>query len=263
MSTVTPLATLHFLSGGPARPATPRAMPAFAWLLLLMALVGVYACDRGATASDERATSDGAPQQADSVAKPEAVKPPFPVSGELDGLLMVWFDAEGLHTAQRRSEIPEAQREVVRIDSLNVSPEDRLDPDLVYIADLRSPSADGNFPVQKAARSWFDAQVDRAKPVPAVDDAAEGGIVVYKASWCGVCRSAAAYLRSRHVPFVEKDVEKDRGANEEMMRKAHAKGLRPHGVPVIDFQGEIMLGFDKPRLSALIDRYGKGKGKAI
>jgi hypothetical protein len=42
-----------------------------------------------------------------------------------------------------------------------------------------------------------------------------------------------------------------------MMRKAQAKGLSPRGVPVIDFRGEIMLGFDQARLEGLIDRYAK------
>lgn len=187
--------------------------------------------------------------------KPAPVKPPFEVAGELEGLLLVWFDGEGLHTAQKRSEIPEAQRAAVRIDSLHVAPEARLDPEHVYVADVRSPGKDGSYPVQKASRAWFDAQVDRAKPQPvAVEDAS---VIVYKASWCGACKSAAAFLRSRHVAFVEKDVEKEPGASEEMLRKAQAKGLRPKGVPVIDFRGEIMLGFDQARLSALIERYAK------
>jgi hypothetical protein len=64
-------------------------------------------------------------------------------------------------------------------------------------------------------------------------------------------------MRSRHVDFVEKDVEKDPGASDEMLRKAHEKGLSPRGVPVIDFRGEIMLGFDQGRVQALIDRYAK------
>jgi glutaredoxin len=192
---------------------------------------------------------------AEPQAQPATIKPPFDVNGDLDGLLMVWFDAEGLHTAQKRSEIPEAQRAAVRVDSLNAAPDARLDPEHLYVADLRNPGGDGSYPVQKATRAWFEAQVDRVKPqAAAVEDAA---VVVYKASWCGACRSAAAYLRSRHVQFVEKDVEKEPGASDEMLRKAQAKGLRPRGVPVIDFRGEIMLGFDQARLSALIDRYAK------
>lgn len=223
-----------------------------------------FAAASGCRSSDS-SSSEGSPSS-DPNAAPEArgdgvaagpgahVKPPFPVQGELEGLLLVWFDAEGLHTAQKRSDIPESARAQVRVDSLNIEPDARLDPEQVYVADLRTPGAAGSYPVRQVSRGWFDAQVDRAKPRPANADAP---VVVYKASWCGVCRSAAAFLRSRHVPFIEKDVEKEPGANEEMLRKARAKGLTPRGVPVIDFKGEIMLGFDRAHIEALLD------GKAI
>lgn len=230
------------------------------WVMSIawVALLAAASCRHEATEEYAASSQSGEPgaNQGAPEAKPTAIKPPFEVSGELDGLLMVWFDAEGLHTASKRSEIPEAQRASVRIDSLNAAPDARLDPEHVYVADLRNAGADGNYPVQKATRAWFDSQVDRAKPQPAAA-VADGSIVVYKASWCGACRAAAAYLRSRHVEFVEKDVEKEPGANEEMLRKAQAKGLHPRGVPVIDFRGEIMLGFDQARLSTLIDRAPK------
>jgi glutaredoxin len=222
---------------------------------LLCSFTWLAACN---SAPSPAATgSDGdSPDLADDSkqAAPQNVKPPFAVRGELEGLLMVWFDAEGSHTAAKRSEIPEAQRAQVRIDALDIAPDARRDPERIYVADLRAAGADGSYPVQTASRSWFDGQVDRAKPRPAADEAS---VVIYKASWCGVCRSAASYLRSRHVAFVEKDVEKEPGANEEMLRKAHAKGLTPRGVPVIDFRGEIMLGFDQAHVQALIERFAK------
>lgn len=227
--------------------AAPRKTPFLAACALLL-----FACHSNAPGAEP--ADNAAPQGASGPAAPTPVQPPFAVQGELEGLLMVWFDGEGVHTAQKRSEIPEASRAQVRIDSLNVAPEARLDADHVYVADVRTPGKDGSYPVQKATRSWFDAQVDHAKPPVAANTA---GVVMYKASWCGVCRSAAAYLRSRHVDFVEKDVEKDPGASDEMLRKAQAKGLTPRGVPVIDFRGEIMLGFDQARVQALIDRYAK------
>jgi glutaredoxin len=233
-----------------------RSLQTFSAMLLAAALFNT-SCKREPSDGSSPDTDSHEPSAAhpEATAKPVAIKPPFDVSGELDGLLLVWFDAEGLHTAQNRSDIPEAQRSAVRIDSLNAAPDARLDADHIYVADLRNAGKDGSYPVQKASREWFDAQVDRAKPQPAaVEDAS---VIVYKASWCGACKSAAAYLRSRHVEFVEKDVEKEPGASEEMQRKAQAKGLRPRGVPVIDFHGEIMLGFDQARLSTLIERSPK------
>jgi glutaredoxin len=139
------------------------------------------------------------------------------------------------------------------------------------VADLRSPGADGSFVVQTMERAAFDALVDKTAGVSiqapvqttaAADDdnhddnaaaQAAAPIVIYKASWCGACKAAAAYLRQRGVPFVERDVEKDLGAQAEMQRKAQAAGVQPRGVPVIDFRGQLILGFDQQRLGQLID----------
>ncbi len=206
--------------------------------------------------SAERSGSAEAPQPAASGETPTAVKPPFQVKGDASGLLLSWFDGQGMHAAGKLADIPEASRAQVRVESLSAPPDLQLDADHVYVADLRKPGSDGNYPVRLATRTWFDAQVDHIKP-PAKLDNAQASVVIYKASWCGVCKSAAAFLRERHIAFVEKDVEKDPHAQAEMLRKTQEKGLSPHGVPVIDFRGEIMLGFDQGRLESLIDRYAK------
>jgi glutaredoxin len=213
----------------------------------LIAGLALVACGKSVESNAE-ARSDDAP--AAPIAEPEPVKAPFDVRGEADGLLLVWYDAQGIHTATKRSEIPEARRAQVRVDSLNVAPDARLDPDHLYVADLRNAAADGRYPIRKASRTWFDSQVDREKPAPPEQKADD--VVIYKAAWCGVCKSAAGFLKQRHVPFIEKDIEKDPAAAAEMQRKASAKGLHPTGVPVIDYHGELLLGFDQQRLSQLI-----------
>ncbi len=141
------------------------------------------------------------------------------------------------------------------MDALTLGPDQQLDPEHIYLADLRAAGADGSYPVRIVPRLWFDAQVDREGQTQLADAAPQ--VTIYMASWCGVCRSAAAFLRSQHVAFVEKDIEKEPAANQEMLQKARAKGLSPRGVPVIDFHGEIMLGFDRAHVKELIDRYPK------
>jgi glutaredoxin len=195
--------------------------------------------------------SGSATHAAGSAEAGEAVTPPFAVQGELDGLLIVWFDKDGPHTAKRRSDVPEAQRAQVRIDSLSVAPDQRLDPDHVYVADLRAPGSDGRYPVRKYSRAWFDARVDASRPAQ-VADATGSDVTIYMASWCGACRATAKYLRSRNIPFVEKDIEKDAAAAAEMQQKAKAAGQTPRGVPVIDFRGHLLLGFDQAAIDRLI-----------
>lgn len=81
------------------------------------------------------------------------------------------------------------------------------------------------------------------KPVPV-----SGDVVLYATSWCGYCRQAREYFKKKGVKYVEKDLEKDEGAAEELATKASAAGVRPQGVPVIDVKGKLILGFDRPAL---------------
>jgi glutaredoxin len=168
--------------------------------------------------------------------------------------------------------VPEAQREMVRVDDLSLPPDERLDPELVYVADLRRAS-DGAYPVRRMPRATFAARVSEASeaeaepppiadtPAPSEPDTtapgtsaldAEAGVVIYGASWCGACRSAAAFLRSRNVEFVERDVEREPGAREAMMQAAQRAGVRPNGIPVIDFRGRVIQGFDRGALERAI-----------
>jgi glutaredoxin len=202
---------------------------------------------------------------AEIAAEGEPVEPPFEVRGEAEGLLLVWFDDEGLHTASRRSEIPEEHRDAVRVDDLELAPDERLDPDLVSVADLRRPAAGGSYAVRRMRRTAFDARVERAAPRESEATAATGteqpdgdpaatssDVIIYGASWCGACRSTAAFLRERGIEFVERDIEREPGAREAMQRAARAAGVSPSGIPVIDFRGRVIQGFDRGALERAI-----------
>lgn len=188
----------------------------------------------------------------------EVVTPPFEVSGEAEGLLLVWFDDEGAHAASRRSEIPEGHRAMVRVDDLTLSPEEGLDPSLVYVADLSRAAGDG-YEVRRMPREAFDARVEAASARPAPVAAADGqdpdaDVIIYGASWCGACRQAEAFLRQRNIPFVERDIEREPGARQAMMEAARGAGVNPSGIPVIDFRGTIIAGFDRGALERAIQQ---------
>lgn len=202
------------------------------------------------------------PAAGSAPAAAEVVTPPFEVEGDAAGLLLVWFDADGVHSAGARSEIPESSREHVRVDSLRLPPEDRLDPAFVYVADLRRAEEGGRYVVRRMRRPAFDAMVDAATggaaPVagggpeaPSTGDT-DADVVIYGASWCGACRSAARFFRSHGVAFVERDIERDDGARTEMQTKMRSAGLRGGSIPVIDFRGTVMQGFDQPRIERLL-----------
>lgn len=175
--------------------------------------------------------------------------PPFEVRGDLHGISLTWFDEEGAHVAVTRDDVPEAHRDRVRVDRMDLPPESR-DPDAVWVADLREPGEGGAYPVERVDRDALDALMDEGVEIAAAADPAD--ITIYGASWCGACRSAASYLRSRDVPFVERDIEREPEARAEMQTKAREAGLRPSGIPVIDFRGTILTGFDRGRIDQLL-----------
>lgn len=75
-------------------------------------------------------------------------------------------------------------------------------------------------------------------------------VILYGTSWCGYCARARAYFNHRHVPFVDKDVEADPAAAQELLAKVGSYG----GVPVIDVGGTIIRGFDVRGIDAALAR---------
>ncbi len=75
----------------------------------------------------------------------------------------------------------------------------------------------------------------------------EHNIIVYSTPTCPWCSVAKNFLKENHFAFKEVDVSKDRKAAEEMIEKSGQMG-----VPVIDIDGEIIIGFDKARIEELL-----------
>lgn len=219
-------------------PSTIRAMREGTKTLAALAIVlHLIAC------GGEQSETGAGPEASEG----ELVTPPFPVRGEAEGLVLTWFDEDGAHTATSRRDIPEARRGEVRVDSLELAPDER-DADSVYVADLRAPGDDGRYSVRRMPRATFDRLVETFGDAPAGtagSAVASSDIVIFGASWCGACRQAEAYFRERGIPFIERDIETDPTAQADMQRRAAAAGIRPNGIPVIDVRGRVMQGFDR------------------
>lgn len=78
-------------------------------------------------------------------------------------------------------------------------------------------------------------------------------IIIYSTTWCAFCKTEQQYLEKLGYAFTVKDVEEDKEAYEELMQKS--KGSF-QGVPVTDIDGELVLGFDRPRIDATIKAKG-------
>jgi glutaredoxin-like YruB-family protein len=65
-------------------------------------------------------------------------------------------------------------------------------------------------------------------------------IVIYTVAWCPHCRELKEYLTSRAIPFINKDVEIDATAMEELTQKYKSQGVP---VIVLGADREILKGF--------------------
>ena len=72
-------------------------------------------------------------------------------------------------------------------------------------------------------------------------------MTVYSADWCAFCHAVKDYLEKIGVAFTEKNVEEQREYAEEAVKKSGQTGI-----PVIDIDGTIIVGFDRPRIDATL-----------
>jgi len=72
-------------------------------------------------------------------------------------------------------------------------------------------------------------------------------IKVYSTPTCPWCTVAKKYLTSKNVRFEDLDVSLNREAANEMVQKSGQRG-----VPVIDINGNIIIGFDQTKIDRLI-----------
>ena len=72
-------------------------------------------------------------------------------------------------------------------------------------------------------------------------------ITVYSAPWCAYCHAAKDYFDKIGVKYVDKDIESDPAFAEESVVKSGQRGI-----PVIDIDGDIIVGFDRLKIDALL-----------
>ena len=77
-------------------------------------------------------------------------------------------------------------------------------------------------------------------------------VIVYRTSWCAFCHTEMQWLDRLGVAYIAKDIEADQSAHDELMAKI---GGDFRGVPVTDVAGEIILGFDRPKLQEAIKKH--------
>jgi glutaredoxin-like YruB-family protein len=74
-------------------------------------------------------------------------------------------------------------------------------------------------------------------------------VLVYSTNTCPYCVMAKQWLKEKKVPFEDINVGADMAKADEMVKKSGQRG-----VPVLDIDGIIVPGFDKPKIEEALKK---------
>jgi len=95
-------------------------------------------------------------------------------------------------------------------------------------------------------KSLFEGALFTAKS-PVDGEKPQKRVTVYSTPTCSWCNALKKHLKTNGIRFTDIDVSKDQKAAEAMVRKSGQQG-----VPQTDINGQIIVGFDKPKINALL-----------
>jgi glutaredoxin-like YruB-family protein len=72
-------------------------------------------------------------------------------------------------------------------------------------------------------------------------------VIVFSTPTCSFCNKAKKYFRQQRIKFRDVDVSRDQAAARDMVRRSGQSG-----VPVIDINGKIIVGFDVPKINKML-----------
>jgi len=196
----------------------------------------------------------GEPSEAGAASTAAAI-----LAAQPEKVILTYAGARGVFADVAKPEaVADAARGMVRVTFLDgPTPPSGM----VWVANLRTPSADGSWSLSTVARDLFEelavgqglsSEVEIPPGIEPPEAKPTDGVIVYKTEWCGVCTKLIAYLDRKGVDYVAKDIEKDKEAAGELQAKSREKGIKTGSVPVIDVGGELMVGFDRARLEELL-----------
>ncbi len=72
-------------------------------------------------------------------------------------------------------------------------------------------------------------------------------ILLYRTATCAWCHKTAEFFDKHKIKYKSIDVGEDAEAGEEMVKKSGQRG-----VPVIDIDGKIIIGYDEPAFRKIL-----------
>ena len=83
-------------------------------------------------------------------------------------------------------------------------------------------------------------------------------ITIYSTPTCPYCKLAKDFFREQSITFTEVDVANDPQAANDMVKKSGQMG-----VPVIEIDGEIVVGWNQKALEDMLKSSNKAKAKSL
>lgn len=73
-------------------------------------------------------------------------------------------------------------------------------------------------------------------------------VIIYSTPTCPYCHLAKEFLKENNIEYKDINVQDDQKSLEEMVKKSGQ-----YGVPVLDIDGEIIVGFDKEKIASALN----------
>jgi glutaredoxin len=107
-------------------------------------------------------------------------------------------------------------------------------------------------PSQSATAKTEKPKIQTYSGAPSVStyNGSVGKVTLLSAQWCGVCRQAKVYMKSRKIAFEEWDIDQSDYARSKM------RELGATGVPVILVGKQKMVGFSPEGLDDMVQKAG-------
>ena len=104
-------------------------------------------------------------------------------------------------------------------------------------AHLKQVDFGENYQISFFDKSWYNTETLKNMKV-----------TIYSTPTCHFCSMAKEYFKANSIPYEEFDVASNMEKRKEMMEKSGQLG-----VPVILVGDKVVVGFDRPKLSQLLD----------
>lgn len=211
--------------------------------------------------------------------------PELVVRDDAPDLMLTWIDDKGdTHVELHPADVPAEGRSLVRVV---VADREAGTKDLFYVVDLNAKRPEGGYLARTMRRAEWEALLEKkregrlgpppgpgpAAPPPVAASGSPGPaptgpkgngkyagltVTIYGAEWCRPCHEAEAYLKSRGVTVVMKDVDNDAAAQGELRQKLSKAGIPGGSIPVIDVRGQILVGYNPQQIEQALAKASSG-----